>query len=155
MASKLLPSPNVFTESKVASYYDDIKFKDLNFEFSGASPEKILNILKGLNPSQAGSIDNLSGKFLKDGTDILARPISQLCNLSIKLNMFPRSCEIAKVKPLFKKGSKTHPQNYRPIALPLILSKIIENIIHDQTQEYLSKSNSLQISIWLPKKLFH
>ena len=69
-------SPNVFTESTVASYYDDIKFKDLNFEFSETSPEKILNILKDLNPSKAAAIDNLSGKFLKDGANILARPNS-------------------------------------------------------------------------------
>ena len=48
LASKLHSSPNVFTESKVGSYYDDIKFKDLNFEFSEAS-EKIPNILEGLN----------------------------------------------------------------------------------------------------------
>ena len=68
-------------------------FKDLNFEFSETS-EKILNILKGLNPSTAAGIDNLSSKFLKDDTDILARPISQLCNLSIKLYLFPRSCII-------------------------------------------------------------
>ena len=76
LVSKLPPSPNVFTKSKVASYYDDIKFKDLNFEFSETSPEKIINISKGLNPSKAVGIDNLSGKFLKDGAGILARPIS-------------------------------------------------------------------------------
>ena len=58
LVSKLPPSPNVFTESKVASYYDDIMFKDLNFEFSETSPEKILNILKGLTPSKAAGIDN-------------------------------------------------------------------------------------------------
>ena len=46
LVSKLPPSLNVFTESKVTSYYDDIKFKDLNFEFS-ETPKKILNILKG------------------------------------------------------------------------------------------------------------
>ena len=63
-------------QSTVASYYDDIKFKDLNFEFSETSPEKILNILKDLNPSKAAGIDNLSGKFQKDGADILARPNS-------------------------------------------------------------------------------
>ena len=39
LASKLPPSPNAFTESKVASYYN-IKFKDINFEFSETSPEK-------------------------------------------------------------------------------------------------------------------
>ena len=90
--------------------------------------------MKGLNPSKAAGVDNLSGKFLKDGADIL--PISQLCNLSMKLNSFPRSCKIAKVKPLFKKGSKTVPQNCHPISLLPILSKIIERIIHDQTQEF-------------------
>ena len=117
MVSKLPLSQNVFTESKVTSYHDDIKFKDLNLDFSETSPEKILNILKDLNPSKAAGIDNLSGKFLEDGADILARPISQLCNLSIKLGSFPRRCKIAKVKPLFKKGSKTDPQNYCPISL--------------------------------------
>ena len=142
MLSKLPPSPNVFTGSKVASYYDDIKFKDLNFEFSETYPEKILNILKDLNPSKATGIDK-SGKFLKDGTDILARPISQLCNLSIKLGSFPRSCKSAKVKLLFKKGSKTDPQNYHSISLLPILSKITERIIHDQTQEFLSKNKIL------------
>ena len=99
--------------------------------------------MKGLNPSKAAGIVNLSRKFLKDGADILARPISQLCNHSIKLNSFPRSCKIVKIKPLFKKGSKTDPQNYRPISLLPILSKIVETVIHDQTQELLSKSKIL------------
>ena len=83
LVSKLPLAPNVFTESKVASYYDDIKFKDLNFEFSETSPEKILNILKGLNPSKAAGIDNLSGKFLKDSADILARPIEMETEMEI------------------------------------------------------------------------
>ena len=103
LVSKLPPSPNAFTESKVASYYDNIKFKDLNFNFSEISPEIILNILESLNPSKAAGINNLSGKFLKDDTDIFTRLISQLCNLSIKLNLFPRSCKIVEIKLFFKK----------------------------------------------------
>ena len=43
----------------------------------------------------------------------------------------------AKLKPLFKKGSTTHPKNYRPISLLPLISKIIEKVIHDQTQEFL------------------
>ena len=142
--SKLPPTPNVFNESKVASYYDDIKYKELNFEFSEKIyPEKILNILKGLNPSKAARIVNSSRKFLKDEVDILARPISQLFNLSIKFSSFRRSCKIAQVKPLFKKGSKSDPQNYLPNSLLLISSKVIETVIHEQTRELLNKSKIL------------
>ena len=114
---------------------NDVKFHNVS--------EKILTILKGLNPSKAAGIDNLLGKFLKDDAHVLARPISQLCNLSIKLNSFPRSCKIAKAKPLFKNGSKINPSNYRPISLLLLLSKIIERIAHDQTEEFLSKTKLL------------
>ena len=144
MVSKLPLLPNIFTESKIASYYDNNAVsEDLNFQLSETSPEKILSILKGLNLSKAAGIDNLSGKFLKYGAHVLARPISQLCNLSIKLNSFPRSCKIAKDKLLFKKGSRTDPQNYRPISLLPVLSKIIERIVHDQTEEFLSKNKLL------------
>ena len=75
--------------------------------------------MKGLTPSKAAGIDNLSGKFLKGNADVLARPISKLCNLSIKLNLFPGSCKVAKVKPFFKKAQKltlktTVPFHYSP-----------------------------------------
>ena len=144
LVSKLPLSPNIFTESKITSYYNNnVVSKDLNFQLLENFPEKISSILKGLNPSKAAGIDNLSGKFLKDGAHVLARPISQLCNLSIKLNFFPRSCKSAKVKLLFKKGSKTDPQNYRPISLLPLLSKIIERIVHDQTGEFFSKNKLL------------
>ena len=115
----------------------------MNFQLSETSPEKILSVLKGLSPSKAAGHDNLSDKFLKDGAHVLARPISQLCNLSIKLNAFPRSCKITKIKPPFKTGSKTDPQNYRPISLLPLLSKTIERIVHDQTEEVLSKNKLL------------
>ena len=48
----------------------------------------------------------LSGRFLKDGSRVLSKPLSELCNLSIKLGSFPESCKIAELKPLFKKGYK-------------------------------------------------
>ena len=99
--------------------------------------------MKGLNPSTVAGIDYLSGKFLKDGADVLAPPIYQLCNISIKLNSFPRSCKIAKVKPLFEEGSKTDPLNYRPISLVTLLSNIIERIVHDQTEESLNNNKVL------------
>ena len=49
--------------------------------------------------------------------------------------------KIAKLKPMFKKGSKTAPKNYRPISLLPLVSKIIEKVIRDQTQSFLDKND--------------
>ena len=39
--------------------------------------------------------------------------ISQNCNLSTKLPHFPKDCKLAKLKPLYKKGTKTDPKSFK------------------------------------------
>ena len=59
------------------------------------------------------------------------------------LGSFPDACKIAKIKPLFKEGSKTDPSNYRPISLLSLLSKAFERVLLDQTEEFLSLNKVL------------
>ena len=96
-----------------------------------------------MNIDKAAGIDNLTGKCLKDGANNLAKSISKICNLSIKYFIFPRDCQVAKLKPLYKKGSTTLPRNYRPVSLLHLISKIIEKVIHYQTQTLLDENNIL------------
>ena len=103
----------------------------------------IEKILRSKNICKTAGIDDLSGRFLKDGSGVLSKPISELCNLFIKLGSFPDSCKIAKLKPLFKKGSKTNPLSYMPISLLPLISKIIEKLIHEQTSSFLSNNEIL------------
>ena len=98
----------------------------------------IEKILRSTNIRKAAGIDDLSGRFLKDGSRVLSKPISELCNLSIKLGS-----KISKWKPLIKKGSKTNLSNYRPISLLPLISKIIEKLIHEQTSSFLSNNEIL------------
>ena len=77
-------------------------------------------------------------KKLKDGAQIFAKPINELCNFSMILGIFPDARKIAKVKPLFKKGSKMDSSNYRPISLLLLLSKFFKRVVLDQTKDFLS-----------------
>ena len=72
-------------------------------------------------------MDQIPAKFLRDGAEVLALPLRNIINLSIKLSTFPEECKIAKLKPIFKKGARTDPQNYRPVSLLPLVSKIIEN----------------------------
>ena len=48
-----------------------------------------------------------------------------------------------KIKPLYKKGLKTDPNNFRQISLLPLISKIIKRIIHGQTMNFPSDNNVL------------
>ena len=107
------------------------------------SKNSILTILKPTQVSKAAGLDGFSGHFLKEGAKFLAKQISDLCNFSINSGKLIDSCKVAKLRPLYKKGSLTQPCNYRPISLLPLISKVIEKVIHDQTSTFLNSKNLL------------
>ena len=74
----------------------------------------VLKLLKNIDISKAAGVDNLPGRFLKDGAVILAKPVTEICNLYIKSKVFPDPCKLAKLKPIFKQESRMESFNYRP-----------------------------------------
>ena len=110
LADLHLPSLR-FGLHSVPQYYDKIpKYSKSNFKFNFVSEDTVLKFLQDLGENKAAGLNDLSGKFSKDGATVLAKPISQVCNLSIKYSIFPSDCKIVKLKPLFPKGWKTAPQ---------------------------------------------
>ena len=74
---------------------------------------------------------------MKIAADVLTFTLAKIINLSLKLSVFPEECEIAMLKPLFKKGSKTDSRNYRSISLVSVLFKFVEESKHYQADDYL------------------
>ena len=142
LLEKLPIAPNRFNKNSVSEYYKNFNLTN-KFQFSHISTQTVHDILKNLDITKSAGIDNVSATFLKDGAEILASPIAQLCNLSVSTSSFPDSCKTAKLFPLYKKGCKTDPKNYRPISLLPIISKVIEKVIHTQTQSFLDENNIL------------
>ena len=59
------------------------------------------------------------------------------------IKAFPKWLQIAKLKPLYKRGSKTNPENFRSISLLPLTSKVIERIVYDQVDNFLLRNNIL------------
>ena len=142
LLDKLPIPPNKININSVSEYYKFLNLKN-KFSFSRVSEETVHKIIQNFDVKKAAGIDNVSAVFLKDGAEFLVRPITQLCNLSISTSSFPDDCKSAKLLPLHKKGSKLDPKNYRPISLLPLISKIIEKVVHDQTQKFLDDNNIL------------
>ena len=105
---KNLPnSPNKFDINSVHQYYKNIELKD-NVNLNLTTEKKVLEVLPFIDISEAAAIDKISGRFLEDGANILAKPIAKICNISISSGLFPSDCKIAKLEQLHKKGSKTN-----------------------------------------------
>ena len=112
-----------------------------NFFFTEYYNKQVKKFLQNFNITKAAGIDSLNSRFFKDGAEILSTPLKQICNLSLKLSTFPKECKIAKLKPLFKKGSSTEAKNYRPISLLPLISKVLEKVVLEQTQNFLKENN--------------
>ena len=61
----------------------------------------------------------------------------------MKSSKFPLDCKIAKLKPLYKKVSKTDQKNYRPFSILPLALKVLEKVIHNQTEIFLNKNKIL------------
>ena len=135
--------PNKFDINSVREFYKPLNLKEDPFHFTKVSEKTISDFLKELKTNKATGIHNLSGRFLKYESKVLAIPIAQICNLSIGLSTVPDECKIAKLKTLYKKGKKADPKIYRPISLLPVISKILEKVIHSQTMDFVTKKNIL------------
>lgn len=82
---------------------------------------EMLKLLRKFEVTKTAGTVQILGNFLKDGVQILAKPINEPCNLSMALKGFSGTCKIARLEPLLKKDSKTDPTSYRPISLKALL----------------------------------
>ena len=83
--------------------------------------------------------DGLPIRVFKLGQYELKEIISKLINLSFSLGKSPDCLKIAKLLPVFKNGTKQLINNYRPISLLNVLSKIFEEVMKIRIVDYLEK----------------
>ena len=85
-------------------------------------------------------------------------PLSCIFNSSVSTSSIPAIWKTAIITPIFKNGSPNEANNYRPISLTCIASKMMETIIKDTMLDHLNKSRLIsrqQHGFWLVTRLIH
>ena len=92
------------------------------------------------------SKDNLPAQLIRDGAEQIAAILHFLENQSLRSGSFPNSETCARLTPIYKSGEKSNFDNYRPISVLNILSKVLERLVHRQISDYLERNNLLSCS---------
>lgn len=86
-------------------------------------------------------IDGISNFILKQAEAFILCPLKHVINLSFESGIFPEELKITKIKPLFKKGDKPEPGNYRPVALLSSISKIYEKLYENSMKSHFIRNS--------------
>ena len=130
------------------------KTKLKNFVYSRLNVDTVYNIplltieltialMDKISGNKASGYDGLSVRVLKKIAPVFANPLCKLLNLSISTNSFSNHWKIAKVTPLHKGGVRNDINNYRPISVLPILSKILEKHVASSLSVSLRDNNLL------------
>ena len=101
------------------------------------SDEKILNILRSLNPNKAHGWDEISVRMIKLSDDAVVLPLKIIFTNCLRRGLFPEIWKHANVVPVHKKNEKNLKGNYRPISLLPIFGKILEKLVYDSLYTHL------------------
>ena len=108
-----------------------------SFLISTTNTQEISDIINNFDDSKASGPCSVPIKLLKVARHELSIPFSNICNTSFTEGIFPEIIKVAKVIPSHKKGPTDDVNNYHPISLLSVFSKIIEKLMVVRLTTYL------------------
>ena len=115
---------------KINAQTENLKFKLIDNTY-------VLNAISKLKNGKSPGPDKISTRLVKDSGDFIWKPLIMVYNSSLETGVFPDFWKLASVSPIFKAGPRNDVNNYRPISVIAIFSRILEKIVHDQMFEFL------------------
>jgi hypothetical protein len=125
------------------SVNDYIAQSDSTFNFEPITDSDVEKVLKNLDSNKAAGLDNLPAWILKESRNEISPQLRHIFNLSINSGTFIDKWKMARVTPIHKGGSKSDLNNYRPISILPLVSKVFEKIVFKQLYNYIMTNQLL------------
>jgi len=109
--------------------------------FTPVDGEEIKSILSKFNINKSTGPSSIPAKFLHYLSEELTHPLNLIIDTCFSTATHPDKLKVAKVIPIYKKGSKLVPANYRPISLLSNINKLIEKLVFSRIFSHLQNNN--------------
>ena len=113
---------------------------------SPTDSEEIVKICSTLKAGTSCGYDEIKPNVVKAVINCITSPLVHVINLSLSSGIVPDQLKIGRVIPIHKSGEMSSCNNYRPISVLPVLSKIVERIIHKRLYGFLSRFSLLHDS---------
>ena len=97
--------------------------------------------LKRLKPDKSPGPDGIHPMVLQNTAEVVADPLARIFQESYSQGVLPADWKKANIVPIFKKGSKSDANNYRPVSLTSVPCKIMESVIKEAILSYIESNN--------------
>ena len=114
-----------------------------SFSIPDITVDFIVKEVKAMSNAKETGLDDISNKLLKISIDVIGEILTHMLNISITTGYVASNWKKARVTPLFKTGDNFIVNNFRPVSVLPIVSKIIERHVFNSFYEYLDKNNLL------------
>ena len=108
--------------------------------------EMVRNKLKQLKSCKSSGPDGFHPRIIKETIDSCTTHFRNIYKASLEQRKAVSDWKLQNISPIFKKGSKDDPGNYRPISLTSVPGKVLESIIVDKISEHLESNNLIKDS---------
>ena len=108
------------------------------FNFKNVTTGIVADIIEKIDSKTSLDIYGYNMVLIKKCSKFITKPLTHIINLSLSTGVFPDALKTARICPVFKSGTKSDPNNYRPISCLPAISKIIEKIVFNQLFGYIS-----------------
>ena len=106
-------------------------------------PAGVYKLLSTLDMHKATGPDGLQARLLKELAAELTPVFTVLFQASVNQGLIPDDWKEADVVPIFKKGERCRPENYRPVSLTSIVCKTLEHIVCSNIHQHLDNHDIL------------
>ena len=105
--------------------------------------EEVENIFKTLKTTKPPGPDGLHPRLLVELTDELVEPFQKIFTKSLAEGTLPQNWKEGNITPIFKKGLKHLPGNYRPVSLISVACKMMEKLARNEVMAHMIRNNLL------------
>ena len=130
----------VYQDDKIPT---DVKSPHPTMPSINISVAGVTKLLSKLKPHKAAGPDQQKPRVLKELCDVLAPILTIIFQRTMDTSKLPDDWKDANVIPIYKKGPKYKPANYRPVSLTCICSKLMEHIIVSNMITFLEEQHIL------------